>query len=74
MKKIFFVLALAFAGLFATANNKAVTHKSIELQSNMMLAKEGSVDKKLAEWYYLGVYDVYVDGVYIGTYDVYVWA
>jgi len=73
MKKFLFVVVLAFAGLFATANSKAVTHKSIELQSNMMLAKEGSVVKD-QQWYYLGVYDVYVDGVYIGTYDVYMWA
>jgi ribosomal protein L9 len=70
MKKVFFILIFAFVGLFASASNTKAT-QSIDLQSNMTIAKENVSAKK--GWRYLGIYDVYVDGVYQGTYHVWVY-
>lgn len=77
MKKFLFILIFAFVGLFATASSttKAVTNTAIELKSNMVLSETKSPVKenvKKFALYYLGVYDVYVDGVYIGTYHVFI--
>lgn len=70
MKKVLLALTLVFAVFFASAKTVPAT-KSIELQSNMMISKEAKVAKK--GWEYLGVYDVYVNGVYQGTYHVWVY-
>ena len=70
MKKVFFTLALALTGLFASASNDVKVNQSIELQSNMILSEE-KLSAEEADVIYLGTYDVYIDGVYIGTYDVY---
>ena len=40
MKKVFFTLALALTGLFASANNDVKVNQSIELQSSMILSEE----------------------------------
>jgi hypothetical protein len=82
MKRIFLILVLAFACVFANASNgKKVTtsqpqtqaatpNKAIEWQSNMMLSDTKTKPAADDECYYLGIYDVYVDGIYIGTYHV----
>jgi hypothetical protein len=71
MKKVFFTLALALTGLFASANNDVNVNQSIELQSNMILSEDKLSAEEARDIYYLGRFDVYIDGVYIGTYDVY---
>jgi hypothetical protein len=71
MKKAFLTLAFALTGLFANANNEISVAQSIELQSNMIISEEKLSAEEAREVYYLGRFDVYVDGVYIGTYDVY---
>ncbi len=71
MKKSFLTIALALTGLFASASNDVKVNQSIELQSNMILSEEKLSTEDL-EIYFLGTFDVYVDGVYIGTYDVYI--
>jgi hypothetical protein len=71
MKKVFFTLALALTGLFASANNDVKVNQSIELQSNMILSEDKLSAEEARDIYYLGRFDVYIDGVYIGTYDVY---
>ena len=71
MKKVFFTLALALTGLFASANNDVKINQSIELRSNMILSEDKLSAEEARDIYYLGRFDVYIDGVYIGTYDVY---
>lgn len=72
MKRVFFTLVLALTGLFASANSEVPVNRSIELQPNMILSEEKLSLEEAREAYYLGRFDVYVNGVYIGTYDVYV--
>ena len=82
MKKAIFLLALSLLTIVGTATVRASvstvsTHvaksNSIELTANMKLGAVGShlAIKNQQAVYYLGTYDVYVDGEYIGTYDVY---
>jgi hypothetical protein len=81
MKKLLLILVVAFAGLLANASNHKIANsqsvtakKSIEWQSNMILTEAKTTVKKPAamDCYYLGVYDVYVDGEYWGVYDVWI--
>lgn len=72
MKKIILMAAMILPCAFASAATSEGmvlnANPSIELTSNMVLTQP---DEAAGEVIYLGVYDVYVDGVYIGTYDVY---
>ncbi len=77
MKKVFLIIVLAFAGFLANASNgkKVTPIKPIELQKNMVLSTDKTTPKKVQQaWdcYYMGVYDVYVDGDYWGVYDVWI--
>ncbi|MFW0717202.1 hypothetical protein [Pedobacter sp. N23S346] len=73
MKKLFFTLALATVGFFAQANTTPVLNNTIELTSNMVVSENAlsASEASAQDVYYLGEFDVYVDGVYIGTYHVY---
>ena len=72
MKKFILMAAMILPCVFASAaTSKKVApnaNPSIELTSNMVL---GQTADEVGEAIYLGVYDVYVDGVYIGTYHVF---
>ena len=74
MKKFLFTALLAFAFTFTTTAATTVetkTIKNIELTENMVIAAPGeTVNEEDCD--YIGVYDVFVDGVYIGRYDVFV--
>ncbi|RRA95577.1 hypothetical protein [Paenimyroides viscosum] len=71
MKKLLFTLALAITGIFAQANTTNSSNPKIELTNNMVVSENVLSGEEARELIYLGVYDVYVDGVYIGTYHVY---
>ncbi len=72
MKKLFFTLALATLGIFAQANTVTTTaNNAIELTSNMVVSENAIPSSEARQLIYLGIYDVYVDGVYVGTYHVY---
>lgn len=63
-----FAMFLAFAPATVSANNVEPIVETITLTENMTTTPERFAEDLVI---YLGVYDVYVDGVYIGTYDVY---
>lgn len=71
MKKLFFTLALATFGFFAQASTSTIANEAIELSSGMVVSENVLSTSQAKQLIYLGLYDVYVDGVYVGTYHVY---
>jgi opacity protein-like surface antigen len=74
MKKFLFTAILALSLTFTTSAataTEATPIQSIELTENMVINTYGETLND-EDCDYIGVYDVFVDGVYIGRYDVYI--